>query len=245
MRPIGLFDSGSGGLTVLKQILTYLPRESTLTFADTAHLPYGGRARSELEDLAKEGIALLVSEQVKLIVIACHTLSSLDFETLQKGCPVPLVGMAGASCRAVRKIPRLALLATEATIRSNLYPPLLTGQSVFPLACPAFVPHLEFGTPLEIEKELEPLRSIPLDGALLACTHFPMLKEEIGRVLSMPLIDPADEVAKEVAAKLTLLHLHAQNGPVSHRYITSGPDDTFSYFLDRLRISCRKQELMK
>lgn len=222
-QPIGIFDSGLGGVGVLEALQARLPEESFLYWADTQNLPYGGKTEEEIRSFTEQGVLSLLEKGAKCIVLACHTASCIALPFLKKTVPAPLFGMTDASSRALEKIPpqkRIAVLGTEATILSQFYQRLvqetLAPEDLFPLACPLLAPLIEHGSSDSIKegviKTLSPLKEKRPDVAFLACTHYPLAAKIISEVLEIPLIDPALFLAEHVAENIALLGLTAPGG---------------------------------
>ncbi|WP_027716972.1 glutamate racemase [Desulfovirgula thermocuniculi] len=237
-RPIGLFDSGVGGLTVSRHIFRYLPEESTIYFGDNARVPYGSRSREELMTFAAQILTFLLSRGAKYIIFACNTNSSLTLPAMRRRFGVPMIGLiepGAAEAARVTRRGRVGVIATEATVKSGAYQAALKaaapGLEVFAQAAPRLVPLVEggrFGTreSLEAVREyVEPLKKAGIDTLILGCTHYPFLWEEFRTALGpeVVLVDPAEatvKAAREELARLGLLG--GPGGPVEHRYYVSG-----------------------
>lgn len=212
-KPIGVFDSGIGGLTVVRELMERLPNEEIVYFGDTARLPYGTKSPETVLRFSRQNLAFLKEKNVKLIVVACNTASSIALSTLVEEEEIPVVGVllpgARAAAKATRK-KRIGVIGTTATIRSGAYEAALEemepGIEIWSLPCPLFVPLAEEGwldneiTYLTAKSYLEPLTSFGADVLVLGCTHYPLLKEVIGRVVGegVTLVDSARETALEV-----------------------------------------------
>jgi glutamate racemase len=212
-RPIGIFDSGIGGLTVLRELKKRLPYENTIYLGDTARVPYGTKSKETIIRFTTESVLFLLSKDVKLIIIACNTSSSLALGVLKKNFKVPILGViqpgAKEAVYATRNR-RIGVIGTRATIESYAYEEeikkLDSKIQVFSQACPLFVPLVEEGLlngriTFEIAREyLEPLKKADVDTLILGCTHYPLLKSPIRRIMgkSVTLIDSAKQVACEV-----------------------------------------------
>jgi glutamate racemase len=236
-RPIGVFDSGIGGLTVMRELLRELPGESIVYFGDTARVPYGTKSRETVQRYSEEAAAFLLSRDVKLIVIACNTATAQAGETLAARLPVPVVGVIEPGARAAAaatRTHRVGVIGTPGTIRSGAYDLAvrrkLEDARVYAQACPLFVPLVEEGwrehpaARLVAEEYLAPLRELDVDVLVLGCTHYPVLSDLIGRVMGpeVQLVDSAVETAREVRAVLTergLLRTAA--GPPVHSFVAS------------------------
>lgn len=216
-RPIGIFDSGVGGLTVVKQIRKRLPKETIIYFGDTARVPYGSKSKETVTRFSREDIRFLLSKEVKAVIIACNTASSNSLETLEKEFPVPLFGTVDAGVSdalQATKNNRIGIIGTVATIRSMAYQRGIVSKNpkaqVFAQACPLFVPLAEEGwtqreATYAIAREyLEPLEAEGIDTLILGCTHYPLLRDCIQEVAGeqVRLIDPAIYTAEMVAKYL-------------------------------------------
>lgn len=212
-RPIGIFDSGVGGLTVVKEILNQLPNEEIIYFGDTARVPYGTKSSETIRRFSIEDAEFLMRFDVKLIVVACNTASSISLPFLKKRFRVPVIGVIKPGAEeAVRlsKNNKIGVLGTRTTIQSRSYEKEVHRISkkikVESISCPLFVPLVEEGwtdnnIALEIaHKYLDPLKKEGVDTVILGCTHYPLLKDVIQMVLGngVRLIDSAKAVSKEV-----------------------------------------------
>jgi glutamate racemase len=218
-RPIGIFDSGVGGVSILQSIRHRLPGENILYLADNANLPYGGRSESSIYALAKAALDRLVAEQPKLIVIACNTVTTAVVSRLRREMPsIPLVGVVPMIKPAAERTitGRIGVLATVATLQSASYAELkwqhATGVTVVEVACPGWVEMVEAGLDdrAAIAERLDPLRRSSVDMVVLGCTHYPFLAEAIRSALGphVALLHPGPAVARQVqrvleAEKLT------------------------------------------
>lgn len=217
-RPIGVFDSGVGGLTVLKEIRDLLPYEHTVYFGDTARVPYGVRDLAEVRWFAFEIVEYLVSQDVKMIVIACNTATAAALKTVQRSFDVPIIGVIEPGVRAavLDTLNRhVGILATEGTVSSGAYEKAIrnidAGVEVYEQACPEFVPLIERGVTdgpvLEsVAREyLGPLIERAVDAVILGCTHYPLVSATINRVLGpeVRLISSAGQTALEVGRLLS------------------------------------------
>ena len=196
-RPIGVFDSGLGGLTAVKALRRLLPGEDLIYFGDTARVPYGGRSRETLLKYARQDIAFLRSFDLKAVLIACGTVTSTSLDTLRKENDLPVLGVVEPSCRealAVTKNKKIGMIATLASARSGAYERTLKGLDadvqVVSQPCPLFVPLVENGRfrqgDVVIEtvarEYLTPLIEAGVDTLILGCTHYPLLKDIIGEI---------------------------------------------------------------
>jgi glutamate racemase len=217
-RPIGIFDSGLGGLTVVRAVRRRLPAEAIVYFGDTARVPYGIKSADTVTRFTEENIKFLQGFDPKLIIAACNTASATALPRLDGKYSIPLCGVVEPGARAaVRKTRtrRIGVIGTEATISSKSYlrciAGLATDVKVFSKACPLLVPLVEEGRSsldevvlMVLREYLEPLKSREVDTFVLGCTHYPLLKQGIRRVmgLGVHIVDSARETAREAAAIL-------------------------------------------
>jgi glutamate racemase len=212
-RPIGVFDSGIGGLTVVQAMTRHLPYENIVYFGDTARVPYGPKSPQVVREYAAQDTDVLLSHNVKMIIIACNTVSAVALDVVQNKAKVPVVGVifpgAEAAARATEK-KRIGIIGTVGTVTSNAYPNALRqidpAIQTFSRACPLFVPLAEEGwtdhkaTELIAKEYLFPLTLEKIDTLVLGCTHYPLLRDVIGKVLhnSVTLIDSGEATAETV-----------------------------------------------
>ncbi len=239
--PIGLFDSGVGGISVLQAIEYLLPHQDCLYFGDSVHFPYYEKSPAELIRYASQITAFLLSQQIQLLIIACHTASIHVLPTLQANFPIPIIGMVEPTLLALKKTTknqRIAILATESTIRSKLYQHAILKQMsdayLIPLACSKLEQAIEQGEkPSQdlIKECLSPLHNQNIDTVLLACTHYPHILHEIEEELDQEtaVLNPALEVAKQ--AKEKLVEESSPSHAPHHIIYTSGSVETFEKFL--------------
>lgn len=214
---IGIFDSGFGGLTVMRKIRALLPHENIVYFGDTARLPYGNKSQETVLRYVQESSQFLLEQKIKLLVIACHTACALALSQLQREFPVPIVGVIPAAVENLVHLPKhenIAVLATRSTISSGVYQEeiarSLPNSKIFAIACPLFVPLVEEGfidhmlTQLAIREYLSPLKNEKIDAMLLGCTHYPLLESALKKECAKEtvLIDPALSCAESVRALL-------------------------------------------
>lgn len=240
--PIGVFDSGVGGLTVLRELLRKLPNETFYYLGDTARVPYGTRSRETVIKYARSCVRFLLTRNVKLLVIACHTASSYAIPILREEIDIPIVGVIEPGARsAVKKTKnnRIGIIGTEGTIRSNSYQfhikSINPNIEVFPRACPLFVPLVEEGwvegeVPYLIAREyLQPLILNKIDVLLLGCTHYPLLIPTIKKLIStIELVDSSKETAEEAHNVLKSKALLKENIDINVEsvkyYVTDSPE---------------------
>lgn len=201
---IGVFDSGIGGLNVLKEIMKKHPNLECLYYGDTLYLPYGEKSKEELIKLGVRIIRFFEEKQVDRIIIACGTCSSL-VEEYQKYTVIPIDDVIGPTVEYTKShYHKVALLATPATIKNGIFEKKLVqeGIEVHPLSCPGFAPYLEgLSETLNIEEELKPLQSENYEAVILGCTHYPLLKEEIEKTLSVATIDMGKILSEKINLK--------------------------------------------
>jgi glutamate racemase len=220
--PIGIFDSGIGGLTVLRQIRRHLPEENLIYLGDTARVPYGTKSPATVVRFACEDTQFLVGQNVKAVVVACNTASAWALEALEKRFDVPVFGViVPGACAALEKTRcnRIGVIGTNATIRSQAYERVIAGRNlkaqVFAQACPLLVPLVEEGwighdvTRAVLREYLEPLLRRGIDTLVLGCTHYPLLKRAIRDVAGseVALVDSAESCARFVLGHLKQLGL--------------------------------------
>lgn len=241
--PIGIFDSGVGGLTVARAILDQLPHESTLYLGDTARGPYGPRSLAEIRTFALESLDFLVEQGVKAIVIACNTASAAMLRDARERYSVPVIEVIQPAVRravAATRSGRIGVIGTQATIDSQAYldafaaAPQLTITSV---ACPLFVEFVERGETSGPEiteiarKYLAPIMEADVDTLVLGCTHYPLLTGVISYVMGngVSLVSSAEETAKDlyrVLVENSLLHSTHDDAPI-HRFLATGDAASF------------------
>ena len=251
--PIGVFDSGVGGLTVARSILDQLPNEAVLYVGDTAHSPYGPKPLADVRAYALAVMDDLVAQGVKLLVIACNTASAAMFrdarERFTHGAGIPVVEVVLPAVRAAARrtrTKRIGVIGTEGTVRSNAYVDAFVADpaiTVVQAACPRFVPLVEAGTTAGpelfavAEEYLAPLKAAQVDTVLLGCTHYPLLSAAIQLVMGpeVALVSSAEETALDVYRALVehdLLRTAA--GPPRHRFEATGESEA-----DFLRLARR------
>ncbi len=222
--PIGIFDSGIGGLTVLKEIVRALPGEATLYLGDTARLPYGTKSEETVVKYSIENTRFLLKYNIKLLVVACNTASAVSLGELRNQFSIPIIGVIEAGARAASRVTKngkVGIIGTETTVSSGAYTKAIRAINsdidTFGQACPLFVPLVEEGwiddsvTLSVAERYLGGLKNKGIDTLVLGCTHYPLLKGIIQKVMGdgVRLIDSAEETATEVKEALSRLNLLA------------------------------------
>jgi glutamate racemase len=242
-RPVGVFDSGMGGLTVLHECLVSMPHEDFVYLGDGARLPYGPRPLPEVARFAHEIGAYLEAQGVKLILVACNTATSAALPELQESLSVPVVGVitpeAHAAVQATRNR-RIGLLATKATVESGRYEQLVrtldAGVRMTSVACPRLVPLIESDDPFgpetarAVREYAEPLTSAGVDTVVLGCTHYPLIRPIFQRVFGrgVTLVFSAEETAREVAETLARKGIeNAAPREGAYRFLTTGDAEVF------------------
>ena len=215
-RPLGIFDSGIGGLTVLREMRREVPNENIVYFGDTAHVPYGTKSKETITKFSMENVRFLQGFDVKIVVVACNTASSLSLEALKNHFSMPILGVIEPGAKQALKTTRngrIGVIGTKATIGSGAYETCLKALDpklkVYSQACPLFVPFVEEGwlDGKVVEKVakiyLEPIKKFGVDSLILGCTHYPLLTKVIQKILGkkVRLVNSAEETATE-ATKL-------------------------------------------
>ncbi|MER3602735.1 MAG: glutamate racemase [Thermus sp.] len=236
--PIGVFDSGVGGLTVLKALREALPKEDFLYFGDTARVPYGQKPLGMVRRFAWEIAGFLLRKGVKAIVVACNTASSAALPELSEALSIPVFGVLEPAAEEARPHAKVGLIGTTATVESRAYERFL--PLAWSKACPLFVPLVEEGLwndPVALLVAKHYLEDAPedLEALILGCTHYPFLKETLRQVLpGVQLIDSAQATARKVAEALhTLGLLNPQGGGQTLHYVT-GDAESYRVLAQRL-----------
>lgn len=251
--PIGVFDSGVGGLTVVKEIMRQLPGEQIIYFGDTARVPYGNKSKETVLAYSRQIVHFLMSKNVKVIVVACNTASAFALETLMQEVPVPMIGVVAPGAEAAAaatKNNRIGVIATRGTIGSGVYEALLKETNpkiqVFAKACPLFVPLVEEGltndpVTVEIAKRYTAgLLDKNIDTLVLGCTHYPLIRRLIQQVVGegITLVNPAYETAKSLAILLKNHQLPAPAGGEphthAHTFYVSDSEEQFKSFANSI-----------
>lgn len=241
---IGVFDSGLGGLTAVKQMMEELPNENIIYFGDTSRVPYGTRSNETIVKYVRGDVRFLQSFGVKMIVVACGTASAVALPVIKDEFDIPFVGVVDATVSAAvraTKNKKIGVIGTPGTIGSGAYENLIhqfdTEIQTFSRACPLFVPLVEnghFDTPvsaLVIEEYLQELREAEIDTLILGCTHYPLLKQAIARFMGqqVTLISPGIEVAKYVKDRFATEDWRAEPGKKGrYHYYVSDNTQTFT-----------------
>ncbi|VAX26951.1 Glutamate racemase [hydrothermal vent metagenome] len=247
--PIGIFDSGIGGLTVVKKMLSMLPNEKIIYFGDTARVPYGSKSNSTVIEYANQDAKFLYKKNVKLIIVACNTASSVALGSLREQFDIPIIGMIEPGSKyalSKTKSGKIGVIGTHSTINNQAYSKKikqLNGDvEVFEKACPLFVPLAEEGwtdhkaTELIAEEYLEELIKKEIDTLVLGCTHYPVLTEIIQKVMGreVTLIDSGTAAALEVEEYLNGIGLRNDSNQIGkHQYYVSDLPAKFKIIAER------------
>ncbi|MBX5437845.1 MAG: glutamate racemase [Alicyclobacillaceae bacterium] len=248
-QPIGVFDSGIGGLTVAAAIAEALPNERIFYFGDTARCPYGDRSVDEVVSFSRQVLDFLYALGVKMLVVACNTATAAALPALRSRYPVPVLGVVEPGARAAVAASsrgRIGVIGTAVTIRSGAYEQsiknIMPDAQVWSLACPSLVPLVERGewsgqaVEEEVRRALAPLRWVDLDTLILGCTHYPLLQGVIQRAMGngVRLISSAEETSREVGRVLaSLCLLRRATEPPVHRLFTSGDPERMAVAAQR------------
>ncbi len=248
--PIGVFDSGIGGLTVVSELISNLPNENIVYFGDTARVPYGSKSKETVVRYSKQIAAFLKSKKVKAIVVACNTASALALEELEDNSDIPVIGVVKPGTKAALKATKnkkIGIIGTESTIKSNLYSKLIgnkdPGIKVYGKACPLFVPLVEEGwtndsVTFEVAgRYLKELREKDIDTLIMGCTHYPLLSGLLKKCLGdgITLVNPAYETAmclKELLKELDMENTSSKK-PV-YEFYSSDSTEKFKVFADAI-----------
>lgn len=242
-NPIGIFDSGIGGLTVTREIVKQLPNESIIYLGDTARVPYGTRSKEVITQFAKELTNFLLEKGVKCLVVACNTISAVALNEIEKISKVPVIGVVKPAVKkaaAVTKNKRIGVIGTQGTIQSKAYENEIKKMDpsikVFSVGCPLFVPLAEEGldnheaTRLVAEDYLDGIMASNIDTLILGCTHYPLLLETISETVgpNVELVDSAEPTAEELKKILQDRKLLSSNkNPAYEFYVTDAPERVF------------------
>lgn len=239
-RPIGVFDSGIGGLTVLKELVKELPGEGIIYLGDTARVPYGIRSPETVTRYSIENTSFLVSKGIKMLIVACNTASAVSLDGIRERFNMPVLGVISPGARAAVAATRnkkIAVIGTEATINSSAYTKHIKSLSpdieVTGLPCPLFVPLVEEGlnddeiARLVAKRYLSGLVNKEIDTLVLGCTHYPLLKDVISETVGkdIVLIDSAVETAKEAKRLIQETEIYGNETSVLRKfYVTDSPE---------------------
>ena len=250
--PIGVFDSGVGGLTVAREIMRNLPMEKIIYFGDTARVPYGSKSRDTVIRYSRQIVRFLREQQVKAIVVACNTASALALSTLEKESDIPIIGVVKPGARVAietTKKKRVGVIATEATINSHLYRELIRQMdpeiTVVGRPCPLFVPLVEEGwlhdsvTETVAQRYLKDLQDQDIDTLILGCTHYPLLRSLIGEIMGerVTLVNPAYETSLALKRLLEaggMMNPGTARSEFPYRFFVSDAAEKFKHFANSI-----------
>ncbi|GFI01404.1 MAG: glutamate racemase [Lachnospiraceae bacterium] len=251
--PIGVFDSGVGGLTVAREIMRQIPNERIVYFGDTARVPYGSKSKETVTRYARQIVRFLQTQDVKAIVVACNTASAYALDEIEKEVDIPMIGVVKPGAKVAAEATsngKIGVIATEGTIGSGIYSRYIKeikpDVSVIGKACPLFVPLVEEGLlqdPVtdEIAKRyLTELIDIGIDTLILGCTHYPLIRSTVGRILGedVTLVNPAYETAKELKELLEAEQMlngeEAKLGDNKYRFFVSDAAEKFKHFANSI-----------
>ncbi|MDP3973836.1 MAG: glutamate racemase [Candidatus Daviesbacteria bacterium] len=242
-NPIGVFDSGIGGLTVVKAITEKLPHESIIYLGDTARVPYGTRSKEIITKFALDLAQFLIKRKVKFLVVACNTISAVAYDAIKNSSPVPIIGVitpAVIQASRVSKNGKIGVIGTVGTIKSDTYGKLIRvlnpDAEVYSVACPLFVPLAEEGfannliSELATQEYLKSLKKAKVDTLILGCTHYPILYKVIQREMGnrVNLVDSSHTTAEMLEKRLKNLKLLGNNThPKWEFYVTDAPERVY------------------
>lgn len=245
-RPIGVFDSGLGGLTTVKKLMQIMPNEDIIYLGDTGRVPYGGRSKETIIRYARQDMAFLQRFDIKAVVIACGTVSTNALSEIEGDYDIPVLGVVNAAAAAAvsaTKTGRIGIIGTKASIRSGAYDrrikAIMPDAEIFKNACPLFVPLVENGrlSPEDIalktvaEEYLTPLKEAQTDVLIMGCTHYPLIRDAIGNIMGadVTLIDPGAETVLELRNYLRSHDGLAETGKNgAYRYFVTDCADDFA-----------------
>ncbi|MBF0522537.1 MAG: glutamate racemase [Candidatus Omnitrophica bacterium] len=234
--PIGVFDSGFGGLTVVKELMRQLPGEDLVYFGDTARVPYGTKSKESIIRFSVENTEVLLKQNVKMVVVACNSSASYALEVLKNKYDIPIIGVIDPGAKKATQVSRnkrIGVIATSATVNSYSYDKAIkyfdSSVKIFSQACPLFVPLVEEGWAHKriavdlAEEYLKGMKKSGVDALILGCTHYPLLKNVLKKVMGKKvyLVDSAKEVAGEVKNVLLKEGLSAKQGQGKYRFLIS------------------------
>ena len=251
--PIGVFDSGVGGLTVVREIMRQIPNEKIIYFGDTARVPYGSKSKDTVTRFSRQIVRFLQTHNVKTIVVACNTASAYALEDLEKEIEIPIIGVVKPGAKVASEVTRngkIGVIATEATIGSQIYSQYITrinkDVTIFGKACPLFVPLVEEGLwqdPVTDEiarRYLAELIDIDIDTLILGCTHYPLIRSTVAKIMGedVTLVNPAYETARELKELLKEKCLLNEKQPTlgenQYRFFVSDGAEKFKRFANSI-----------
>lgn len=251
--PIGVFDSGVGGLTVAREIMRQIPKEKIVYFGDTARVPYGSKSKDTVTKYSKQIVRFLRTQNVKAVVIACNTASAYALDEIEKEIEIPIIGVVRPGAKVAVEATRngkIGVIATEGTISSQIYSTYIKqineNVNVIGKACPLFVPLVEEGLlkdPVTDEiamRYLSELIDIDIDTLILGCTHYPLIRSTVGKIMGdkVTLVNPAYETARELKEMLETEGLLNEKetglGENKYRFFVSDGAEKFKRFANSI-----------
>lgn len=241
-QPIGVIDSGFGGLTVVKEMLKQLPNETVYFIGDSKRCPYGNRTVEEIKQFTWEMVNFLLHKNIKMLVVACNTATASVLKELRENLTIPVIGVIQPGVRCAQhttKNKKIGVIATKSTIQSNMYETLLKSQDdhliVHNLACPTLVDIVETNTMndpksvAQIDEVLTPLKSTNIDTLILGCTHYPHLKKHIQFILGqeVTLVDSGVETVKDISVLLDYFNIRSTTSKTPHQFFTTKDKEHF------------------
>ena len=251
--PIGVFDSGVGGLTVAREIMRQIPDERIVYFGDTARVPYGSKSPNTIIRYSRQIIRFLRTKNVKAIVVACNTASAFALETIKPELDIPIIGVVKPGAKVAARTTengKIGVIGTEGTIRSEIYTKTIHRENkdaqVMGRACPLFVPLVEEGwikdpvTVAVAERYLQPFKESDIDTLILGCTHYPLLRSTVREIMGegVNLVNPAYETAVELRRLLAEQGIandgKAQDGEAKYQFYVSDAAEKFMQFANSI-----------
>lgn len=251
--PVGVFDSGVGGLTVVREIMRQIPNEKIIYFGDTARVPYGNKSKDTVTRFSRQIVRFLEAHHVKTIVVACNTASAYALEELEKEIDIPIIGVVKPGAKVASEVTRngkIGVIATPATIGSHIYNQYIEEikpqVTIYGKACPLFVPLIEEGLwvdPVTDEiarRYLAELIDLDIDTLILGCTHYPLIRSTLGRIIGegVTLVNPAYETAIELRSLLKEKGLLNKKSPVlgetQYQFYVSDTAEKFQLFANSI-----------
>ncbi len=266
--PVGVFDSGVGGLTVVREIMRQIPNEKIIYFGDTARVPYGSKSKETVTRFSRQIVHFLQTHHVKTIVVACNTVSAYALEELEKEIDIPIIGVVKPGARIASEVTRngkIGVIATPATISSHIYNQYIEEinpkVTIYEKACPLFVPLVEEGLWIDpvtdeiARRYLTELIDLDIDTLILGCTHYPLIRSTLGRIMGgkVTLVNPAYETAIQLRSLLQEKGLLNENPPKlgenQYQFYVSDMAEKFQFFANSIIkygiLSAKKVEIDK
>lgn len=251
--PIGVFDSGVGGLTVVREIMRQIPKERIIYFGDTARVPYGSKSKETVTKYSEQIVRFLKTQEVKAIVVACNTASAYALEEIEKELDIPIIGVVKPGAKTAAEVTingKIGVIATEGTIQSKIYTKYIeelgVSARVIGKACPLFVPLVEEGlledpvTDEIAQRYLSGLIDSGIDTLILGCTHYPLIRSTVKKVMgeAVTLVNPAYETALELKQLLKEHHILQENKPAlgtkQYQFFVSDGAEKFQHFANTI-----------